>query len=91
MKPFKVTVKYGKRHFEIEGSFSPFVAARVNCAPEDSTPAEGGIEEITKVRLLDKDGGYVDLPEFLQEYLESEVIDNNQMDDEINKALEDYE
>jgi hypothetical protein len=88
LKPFKVTVKYGGRDFEIEGSASPFVAARTNCANEDATPAEGGIEEITKVYLLDKNGSHVELPDFLQEYLESEVIDNNQMDDEINEALE---
>lgn len=91
MANFDITIKYIDRKFRVKGSASPYVPAKTNCPPEDSHPAEGGIEEITEVRLLDDKGNEVPLPEFLQEYLEEQVIEENLFDDEISEALSDIE
>lgn len=87
MSTFNITVSHAGRKFRVKGSASPYIPARTNCSNDDATPAEGGIEDITEVSLLDAKDEKVELPDFLQEYLDQCVIDENFFDDEIDEAL----
>lgn len=91
MSKFNITVLYDDRRFRIKGEATAFIPARVNCSNDDAAPAEGGIEDITEVRLLDDKGNEVLLPDFLQEYLDAQVIDENLLDEKIVDALSEIE
>jgi hypothetical protein len=83
----KITITYHDHEFEVEVTHSPIRRAKTNCTNEDSRPAEGGLEEVLSVALLDDKGAKVVLPEFLQDCLDSEAFDG-EMDVAINDALE---
>lgn len=88
MSKFDIIITHESHRFRVTGSASPYQAARTNCSNDDATPAEGGIEDINSVRLIDKKGNEVSLPDFMQEHLETCVIDENLFDNEITEALD---
>lgn len=85
MSKFTVEIEVAGQRLEVHGSASREVPARTNCANEDATPAEGGLEEITMIRLL-VDQGKIRVN--VTDLLESQ-IDSGDYDEAILKALED--
>ena len=87
MNKFTVIIEYGGARFEVHGTASKLIPARTNCSNDDAAPAEGGLEEVLEVHLLDKTGAYVELPEFLQDKVDERIIDKALADDDIWEAL----
>jgi hypothetical protein len=86
---FTVTINYGGYKYQVHGTASPYRPARTNCSNDDATPAEGGIEEISEVYLLDAAGKVIDLPDFLQDELVLHFEDNSDVDERVDEALKD--
>ena len=81
MKDFSIRITRDGYTYLVEGEYEP---------PRPAThtqPAEGGIENITKVRLLDKQGNEVKLPDFLQDALDEAVDERYIFDEPIWEAL----
>jgi hypothetical protein len=89
MSNFTVTINYDGHKFIVEGTATPYRPARTNCSNDDACPAEGGIEEYTKVHLLDVKGVKIELPDFLQEELELHFESNDDVDQRVDEALKD--
>lgn len=89
MSSFTVTVQYGGCKLEVHGDASRHRPAVTNPDSPHFGPAEGGIEEISAVYLLDDKGKRVELPYFLQEYLDgqSSGFDPSELNDSIEEAL----
>lgn len=81
MSKFTVTISWEGHKLEVQGSDS-------KCLPAThESPAEGGLEEITGVYLLDDKGKRIELPESIQAHLDWMGM-NNTFDDKVNEALE---
>lgn len=77
--------KWGFR-FEVEGDVTPERAAVTNPDAPGFGPAEGGLEEVSGVYLLDIKGKRIELPDFLQEELDERGAKGD-LDEEIAEAL----
>lgn len=87
MRKFTVTIEIYDTKFQVVGSHSHRIPAKTNCSNDDATPAEGGLEAIDSVYLLDKKGEKVELPDFLQEVIDRKFIDNGYHDHLVEAAL----
>jgi hypothetical protein len=83
---FNVTITVDGHKLEVIGSDSPVLEAVTNPDSPHFGPAEGGLDEITEVYLLDDDGERIELPTFLQEKLDGYGADGK-IDDEVCEAL----
>jgi hypothetical protein len=84
MRSFTIEIVYEGFKLRVKGTVSPYIPAKTNCLPEDSHPAEGGLEEINEVNLLDDKGNIINLPNTLQDYLENEI----DIDDTVQEELD---
>jgi len=89
MHKFTVTIQYEGHKLEVHGSDSPFrPATGPTMSHAGGEPAEGGLEEISEVYLLDGKGKRIDLPDSLQEYLADTLARKGVFDEAVNAALE---
>jgi hypothetical protein len=88
MRKFTVTIKYQDGKYEVHGSDSPCIPAKgPTMSHAGGEPAEGGLEEITQVYLLGRDGKRVDLPEWLQDELDNPDF-HAEIEDSVRKELD---
>lgn len=90
MANFDIEVSYDGHRFRVKGSASPYVPARTNCSNDDAHPAEGGLEEISEITLLNMKGEPVELPTFLQEAL-GELGDDDSFAERVAEKLSEIE
>jgi hypothetical protein len=84
---FSVVVPWEGHRLLVVGDASRYVPAKTNCSNDDAAPAEGGIDEISEVSLLDRQGYAVDLPAPLQDALDA-MAKNGAIDDKVYEAFE---
>jgi len=84
---FSVVVDWYGGRVEVTGSAADYTPAKTDCPNDKAHPAEGRIEHISKVRLVDEQGNWITLPTPLQDEMDSRIIEYGEADEAILKAM----